>query len=72
MYAELLVQEWRQETQTGPAESADGYPLPDEGRRVRGAATAARAMQAARDPSSGDLDSFRHMGFQTRRLHAVS
>lgn len=46
--------------------------LSEEERRIPGAVAAAKAMQAARDPVSGDLDSFRHMGIPVRRIQAVS
>lgn len=73
MYAEGLVREWHQEQQgTVAAPTAGAHGLSEDERRIPGAVAAAKAMQAARDPSSGDLDSFRLMGIPTRRIQAVA
>lgn len=72
MYLERLAEDMRRERQPA-AQPAGGVPgLSEEDRRIPGAVAAAKAMQAARDPSSGDFDSFRHLGIPTRRIQAVS
>lgn len=49
--------------------TADPLTLTDADRNIPGAATAARALQAARDGAWGDLDGMAGLGFTTRRQH---